>query len=208
MFKPLFSAMNEVLDDILHEYPTAYGPRKTELDQQLDVLKAMNDDYIEEWLSFEEKLSQLYRQHAPSSSQHQEWNDPYIYSEDFRRGQGYYKLFMFNHAIREFEKLVFGQADSILARVYLAMSYLRNEQLDEAAHQFQFIISLTENQAFLAASYNALGCIQAKRGNKEQACEYFKMALDADATYQEPMLNIEACAHPNGEFVYGLGTIH
>ncbi|MEV2475298.1 hypothetical protein ABNC96_01895 [Paenibacillus larvae] len=59
MFKQLFGTMNEVLDDIIKESKTATGAAKQELEEQLTALKAMSDECIEQWLLFEEKLSQF-----------------------------------------------------------------------------------------------------------------------------------------------------
>ena len=60
MFKHLFSTMNEVLEEIQKEYPNSDVEKKAELDEQLQVLKTMSDEFIEAWLLFEEKLGKFY----------------------------------------------------------------------------------------------------------------------------------------------------
>ena len=202
MFKPLFESMHEVLDDIMKEYPASSGNRKHELEEQLRSLKAISDSYIEEWLQFEEKMSLVTSQMQNEDSS--DWMHHGLSSETFRRGQGYYKLFMFEQAIKEFEKLVAEYGDFLIARMYLAMGYLQKGELDEASRHFHLIVPLTENRKFLAIAYNALGCVHAKKGNHEQACEYFQKAMDLDPTYQDPSINMEICGEDNERLRFGI----
>ncbi len=65
-----------------------------------------------------------------------EWTHHGLRSETFRRGQGYYKLLMFEQAIAEFEQLVRQYGDFLIARLYLAMGYLQKGDLDERAGIF------------------------------------------------------------------------
>ncbi len=205
MFGPIFECMHEILDDIIKEYPASSGNRKHELEEQLRTLKAMNDAYIDNWLQFEEKMSIII------SHMHNEEDNDWLHhglsSEQFRRGQGYYKLFMFEQAIKEFEKLVAEFGDFLIARMYLAMGYLQKGELDEASRHFHLIVSLTDNRKFLAITYNALGCIQAKKGNVEQACEYFQKAIDLDPTYQDPSLNMEICGEDVSRLRFGIAVM-
>jgi len=205
MFKPLFDCMHDVLDQIIQEYPIADNSRKVELEEQLYTLKSMSDHYLEQWILFEEKMSAIV-QHTDAEPTI-EWKHKGLCSETFRRGQGYYKLFMFEQAIIEFEQLVSQHSDFLIARLYLAMGYLQKGDLDEASRHFHLIVPLTENAKFQAISYNALGCIQAKRGNSEQASEYFKMALDLDPTYQDPSKNLELCGINNEALQFGIAVM-
>ena len=205
MFKPLFDCMHEALDQIMKEYPSSTGTRKLELEEQLQALKAMSDNYIEQWMLFEEKMAMIFR-HCDAEPA-VEWTHHGLRSETFRRGQGYYKLLMFEQAIAEFEKLVRQYGDFLIARLYLAMGYLQKGDLDEASRHFHLIIPLTENRKFLSISYNALGCIQAKKGNCEQACEYFRKAIDYDPTYQDPCLNLELCGKDHEALQFGLAVL-
>ena len=109
MFKHLFSTMNEVLEEIQKEYPNSDVEKKAELDEQLQVLKTMSDEFIEAWLLFEEKLGKFYGA-VPISTQtlHDELMELDVsgkQTEEFMRGQGYYKLYMYDQAIKEFEVL-------------------------------------------------------------------------------------------------------
>jgi tetratricopeptide (TPR) repeat protein len=195
MFKHLFSTMNEVLDDIQKEYPNSAGEHKEALEEQLQVLKAMSDEFIESWLLFEERLGKLYGT-APQDAQalHEELLELDVTSKqepEFLRGQGYYKLFMYEQAIPEFEALTKRQPDCLLARIYLAMAYLRKGDFSESYRHFQFLLPLTENTKMKAISYNAMGCIQVQNHNMEKAMEYFKKAYHVDPTCMEPLINMD-----------------
>lgn len=205
MFQSLFDVMHETLDEIMKEYPISQGTRKHELEEQLQALKAMSDDYIEQWMMFEEKMSAIVQDAEDKPAG--EWLHHGLHTETFRRGQGYYKLFMFEQAIQEFEQLVQQYSDFLIARIYLAMGYLQTGDLDEASRQFHLIVQLTENRKFLAISYNALGCIQAKRGNSDPACEYFKKAIDLDPTYSDPSTNLEICGKDNERLQFGIAVM-
>jgi tetratricopeptide (TPR) repeat protein len=195
MFKHVFSTMNEVLDDILSEYPNSVGEEKAALEEQLQVLKAMSDECIESWLLFEDKLGTFYGA-LPKTAEHlhEELLELELsgkMTSEFSKGQGYYKLFMYDQAIDEFEALVRLQPDFLLARIYLAMGYLRKGDFHEAYRHFQFLLPLTDNTKMKAISYNAMGCIQVQNKNMQIAYEYFKKAYHHDPTTMESFLHLE-----------------
>ncbi|WP_235857358.1 tetratricopeptide repeat protein [Paenibacillus albiflavus] len=196
MFKHLFETMNEVLDEVSKEYPHASKAQRTKLDEQLQVLKTMSDEFIENWLAFEEKLRIFYmtnpqtdpaQVHVTKSkppkgttvltNSYEGYN---VQSMDFDRGQGYYKLSMFDEAIHQFETVVKGNPDCMLARAYLAMGHMRKGDHQEAARHFQFLIPLTDNAKIKAISYNVMGCIQYEKRNMDKAVEYFTKAYHCD----------------------------
>jgi len=203
MFKQLFASMNEALDQIIAQYPLAGPSKREDLEDQLTVLKAMSDTCIEEWLLFEEKMGQLtnpakedqppeYLKAAPQpAAKAPEKVQQHADSGSFARGQGYYKLAMFPEAVFELEKVVDKQPDFLMARIYLAMAYLRTGEFGDAYRHFQFVVPLTEDRRIKAISYNAMGCIHAENNNMDQAMEYFKKAHSADPDSVEPVLNIK-----------------
>ncbi|MDF2924421.1 MAG: hypothetical protein K0R57_3335 [Paenibacillaceae bacterium] len=217
MFKQLFASMNDALDEIITQIPTSSGEKRAELEERLAVLKAMSDTCIEEWLLFEEKVGQLSGEpqqavipvkqpaaaavaavaavhspaaEAPSLAKPKD-------EASFAKGQGYYKLGMFMEAVGQFEQVVKEQPDFLLARVYLAMSYLRNGEYSDAYRHFQFLVPLTDNQKMKAISYNAMGCIQAEQQNMDKALEYFRLAHSADPGSIEPVLNLKQWSKRN-----------
>lgn len=227
MFNQLFATMNDVLDDILKEYPEAKGAKKQELEQQIGVLKAMSDSCIEQWLLFEERLEQA--AHAaglplawpgispPASAGPPPKQSPLAalpayaanppLSDAFRRGQGFYQLMMYEEAIREFARAVEVQPDFLLARLYLALGFLRKGDFAEAYRHFQLLTSLTDHHKMKAISYNAMGCIQAKNKNVEKAQHYFQLAVKADPSFTEPWVNMNLTLQEEEKLLSDSGLI-
>lgn len=204
MFKHLFASMNEMLDEVTSQYATATGVRKKQLQEKLKALKAMSDTFIEEWLLFEEKLAAFHQQHHPAPLTN-DYTDPEMVgkrSDAFSKGQGYYKLLMFDEAIREFSEMVHKQPDFTLARMYLAMSYLRKGDIAESYSHFHFLSQLTENNQMRAISYNAMGCIQAHHSNMDKAFEYFNLAFQTDPTSVQPLMEMGLCAEKKGQLQF------
>lgn len=193
MIKHLFSAMNEAVDELIERFPIAEGEEKRELQHKITVLAQMSDTFVEEWVSFEEKMSKL-RTYAFSSPEEQLAEVPIDTAlsksdkEIFQKGQGYFTLFMYDQAIRIFEEVIAGHPDFLLARMYLALGYLRIGKVEDALRHFQLLLPLTDNFKLKAISYNALGCIHVRKNNVEKAVEYFHLAFEADPGYMDSFL--------------------
>jgi tetratricopeptide (TPR) repeat protein len=201
MFKHLFATMNEVLDEVASQYPSAGQARRAKLDQQIHTLKKMSDEFIENWLAFEEKLrafltevephaigntEKLHHQSTPikaeSSSPPSGGLDIAKQSIEFRRGQGYYMLRMYDRAIIEFEAVLKRHPECLLTRTYLAMGHVRTGDYSEASRHLQLLIPLTDNAKIKAISYNIMGCIHYEKRNVDKATEYFSKAYHSDPT--------------------------
>jgi tetratricopeptide (TPR) repeat protein len=200
MFKHLFATMNEMLDEVVEQYVKASEPEMNDVQEKLHTLKSLSDTCIEEWLLFEEKLAgfyQLYNQKSSSNILDVELDGKR--SDEFVKGQGYYKLFMYDEAIRAFSHIVARQPDFTLGRIYLAMSLLRKGDTSESFHQFRFLSRLTENKQIKAISYNALGCIQIIHHNMDKALEYFTLAHETDPYSVNPLMEMGLCSEQKGQ---------
>ncbi|MDF2961768.1 MAG: repeat-containing protein [Paenibacillus sp.] len=203
MFKQLFASMNEMLDEVRDQYAAASGSKKKELQEKLHTLKAMSDTCIEEWLLFEEKLASFYQMQQPVPVSG--IVDPELdgkRSDAFLKGQGFYKLLMYEEAIREFVAIVNKQPDFTLARIYLAMSYLHKGEMAESYSQFHFLSRLTENNQMKAISYSVMGCIQIRYRNMDKAFEYFALAYHSDPKSVEPLVDMGLCSEIKGKLYF------
>ncbi|TDF99828.1 hypothetical protein E1757_05875 [Paenibacillus piri] len=203
MFKQLFASMNELLNEVNDQYATASVAQKKELQHKIHTLKAMSDTYIEEWLLFEEKLAAFFQLHHPAQAG--DLMDPELQGKRtaaFVKGQGYYKLLMFNESIREFAAIVEKQPDFNLARIYLAMSHLQIGETAESYSQFQFVSQITDNNRLKAIAYSAMGCIQIQYRNMDRAFEYFSLAYYSDPTSIEPLVDLGLCAELKGKLYF------
>lgn len=82
MFKHVFATMQEMLQEIIIHYPSADDMQRKQMDEQLATLKQFSDNFIEQWLQFEEKMAdfremqQVAQAQSPSQSQaHAHKND-------------------------------------------------------------------------------------------------------------------------------------
>lgn len=182
MFKQIFEVMNELLDEIIVGYPETVGASKHQLHDNLNMLKAMSDSYIEEWLLFEEKLSHFYAKQPPTKK---ESVNPVETNTDtntdaYDQAHGYFTLMMFEQAVKQFEEIIEHNPDFTEARMYLALSYFQMGKQFEAYRHFKLTTSLTEDHKIQAICYHNMGCIQIKMQNLDRACEYFDKALEMD----------------------------
>lgn len=213
MFQHVFAEMNDMLDEIIKSYPSAEGLNKQELLQKWNLLKRMSDGMLDEWLMFEEKMSQVREMDKPASLEPEQEAVtalPELHLECFSRGQGYFKLQMYPQAIMQFSRVVTDHPESALTRFYLALAYLNLEQMAEAGTHLQQIMYLKGSPRLKGLVCNALGCIQAKLANPEAACSLFAQALQYDPTLTEPLYNMEACRLNRGKLQYAnqLTTLH
>ncbi|MEK8127359.1 hypothetical protein WMW72_05465 [Paenibacillus filicis] len=197
MFKHLFASMNDMLDEVLSEYPSSTGMQRKRLMEKLQSLKAMSDECIEDWLLFEEKLGHTLQgtgiAQLPKEAElpHPELTDKR--SDQFVKAQGYYKLHMYGEAAEQFSELLHAQPDFTLARLYLAMTYLHQGQREDSYAHFQFLSQLTEHMQLKAISLNIMGCIQVQQNNMDKACELFAMAYRTDPSSVEPLIDLGFC---------------
>ena len=215
MFQHVFAEMNNMLDEIVKHYPSAEGPNKQALLQKWNLLKRMSDGMMDEWLMFEEKMSQVREREMDKPASLEPEQEavtalPELHLECFSRGQGYFKLQMYPQAIMQFSRVVTDHPESALTRFYLALAYLNLEQMAEAGTHLQQIMYLKGSPRLKGLVCNALGCIQAKLANPEAACSLFAQALQYDPTLTEPLYNMEACRLNRGKLQYAnqLTTLH
>ncbi|EXX91232.1 hypothetical protein BG52_11115, partial [Paenibacillus darwinianus] len=121
-------------------------------------------------------------------------------------GQGYFNLLMFREAAIHFRQTVRCSPDSVVARLFLAMSHLHLREWEEAQRHFQLIVRWTGHPKWKALGLNALGCIQAVRANMEQAEHYFQQAFEADPSFDGAARNLTSCRSSVGKLSLYFGS--
>lgn len=209
IFQHMFAEMNELLDEVAMFYQVAQGEQKEKLVHQWNMLKHMSDGILEEWLLFEEKMGYIRQNWNPTdtltneashsvASEHPEWQ-----CGAFVKGQGYYNLLMFPQALDQFKLVLEQFPKSILGRTFLGMCHLHLKEVSEAVPLFWAVLEGAESKRIRSIVYNALGCIEATRGGREKAAEYFKLAHHHDPSLAEPLANLKACMQSTGKLYYG-----
>jgi tetratricopeptide (TPR) repeat protein len=217
MIGHVFAAMNEMLDGIKQQYPGSADQEKSLLLEQIAGLKALSDEFIEQWLQFEEKLAELgelapvtaqpaYEMSAakqagdtgnkPSGAFPCNANDltvPEGFSGMMDKGQGYYKLFMFDEAAKYFQLMVAAAPECNMARLFLGMSQMHLRNWNEAQGHFQLLVVLSDFPKWVALGYNALGCIHAIRMNMALAEELFRKAYEIYPEFSDSLSNLQSC---------------
>jgi len=208
VIQPFFSAMNDVLDEMIERYPKSSPEEKLALEEQWNVLKSMSDDIIESWLALEEKMGDYRRQRQESAvgqdmsvmTQPIEWPAPFV------KGQGYFKLQMFRECACQFEELLAHYAEWSVARLYLAMSRMHLGEFAEAHRHFQLVAGTADEPKLQAIAYNAMGCVQAVQANLAQAQWFFRKAAELDPGFEDAVRNLEACGREGGSVQLSFGS--
>ncbi|REK77216.1 tetratricopeptide repeat protein [Paenibacillus paeoniae] len=236
MFQHMFSSMNELLDGITKQYPQASDQEQMAFLKQITELKQMSDSFIEQWLIFEEKVSDFHDSFGEGQSvpiaqtvleeESESIEGPIpVYSavesstcnmsdltipEEaaliINRGQGYYKLFMFSHAAGLFQDAISIAPECNLARLFLGMSQMHMQNWQEAQRQFQLLIVLSDFPKWLALGYNALGCIHAVHMNIAQAEKLFLKAYEVYPSFTDSLNNLKSCQETPGQLSLYFGS--
>lgn len=205
MFQHMFTSMNELLDQIIKQYPNANEQEKSQFDEQMKELKKASDICIEQWMEFEEKFSDYKEQqenglteisscsHEASTCNSFDLTIPDETEFMISKGQGYYKLFMFPQAASQFQAAILITPECNLARLYLGMTQMHLQNWSEAQRHFQLLILLSDFPKWLALGYNALGCIHAVRMNLALAEQLFKKAHQVYPSFTDSLSNLKSC---------------
>jgi tetratricopeptide (TPR) repeat protein len=118
----------------------------------------------------------------------------------FKRGLGFYDLYMLEEAIQEFENLVHLEPDFIIGHFLLGHAYSLQGNQEKAEKEFRLVLALTEDSLLKAMVYNALGNICAGRGKYEQALEEFYLSRESSPEVREAHFNLAATYYNLGRY--------
>ena len=239
MFQHMFTSMNEMLDGITKQFPQANDQERQFYWEQIGELKKISDNFIEQWLEFEEKVAdfqdrfgqddsakacdtgqknvlQQLSSHSGAAAE-MKGNEKSVCNmadltipEDaaalINQGQGYYKLFMFSHAVDLFQDAIKVAPECNLARLFLGMSQMHMQNWQEAKRHFQLLIELSDFPKWLALGYNALGCIHAVHMNMAQAEKLFRKAFEVYPSFTDSLNNLKCCQETPGQLSLYFGS--
>jgi len=214
MLKEMFTSMHELLDYITEHFESANDEEREQYCLHLQQLKEHNDLFLDQWISFEDKLAHFFTMYqdvveVDTESFYEQLpmnevspaipcNECDLFTPEeaetlLDQAQGYYNLFMFREAADLFRKVLEIGPECNMARLYYGMTLLHLQQWGEAQRQFQLLTVLSDFPKWLALSYNALGCIQAIKLNFNQAELLFRKAYDMYPEFEDSLKNLQSC---------------
>jgi tetratricopeptide (TPR) repeat protein len=96
----------------------------------------------------------------------------------FRKGQGYFHLFMYPQAIEHFTEVVENEPELDIARLFLAWCQWLNGNTEESHRHFQLVGHTSIQPLFKATAWNAEGCLFAADQKWDQALTFFTKAKE------------------------------
>ncbi|MFD2115925.1 tetratricopeptide repeat protein [Paenibacillus yanchengensis] len=214
MFQYMFTTMHEALDQIVAQYNEADEAEQEQYLEQLKELKQVSDTCLEMWLEFEERWTTLVESNQSDeavnyiqplepadtvSNNDNPWNE-------FAVGRGYYNLFMFREAANNFLTAVEQAPHNHLARLFLGMCYMHLQQWQAAEREFKLLLVLSENEKWLALSYNALGCIAAIYKQLDKAQQLFEKSYQIYPHFSYSLNNLKACQNKQQQLSLYFGS--
>ncbi len=118
----------------------------------------------------------------------------------FRRGLGFYDLYMLEEAIQEFENLVQLEPDFIMGHFLLGHAYSHKGDHEKGEKEFRLVLALTKDPLLKGMVYNALGNIYAEGGKYEQALEEFLLSRESSKEVKEACFNLGATCYNLGRY--------
>ncbi|WP_028775863.1 tetratricopeptide repeat protein [Shimazuella kribbensis] len=189
--------MEEQINELKENYPHSSTDEKFKWRKRFSELKQASHLLLEAWAKVEDKMASISADHPELSSEDEmEIEDEFWLHESvvrqFRQGQGYYGLTMFQEAESFFSDVVEEEPDFLLGRLYLGLSQFHSKDWD-AAYQHFHLVSVTATQSpFLAFAHHMIGCIRVKQRNETAAIRSFQQAIGQDKENADTWFNLGA----------------
>lgn len=196
--------VENALNEIETNYPNSPVNERNKWRNRIQQIKKSCDLLLESWSVIEERIANLFEEHPELSGNGKELNEEFWLNESvvrqFRQGQGYFGLTMFQEAKDLFYQVVDEEPEFLLGRIYLGLTQFHENQLEESTSNFRLIIQTASQEVFQAFAYHMLGCIEVKRGDDQQAIYYFRKAVGLYPEYSDGWFNLGACQYRLKEY--------
>lgn len=118
-----------------------------------------------------------------------------------RRGLGYFDLLMFPESIREFEQMVALDPGMVVARLYLALSYIAIDAFEEAETHLALVGATARDVVVQAAVHDATAQMYMKQQRYQNALNELEHVLAIQPQYSDAQINLAICAYSLGDYV-------
>lgn len=190
--------VQNLIDKIELEYASSSSKKREEWKKQLKQMKQTCDDLLISWATVEDSIAKVFQQYPDLF--HDETNpieEEFFLDESslhqFRQGQGYYELAMFDSATPLLERLVQSEPDFLLGRVFLGLCYYQQKEWDEAKYHFELITKTATSNEFIGFAYHMLGCIELQVSKVKRAKKRFAKAISIIPENGDSWFNLAVC---------------
>lgn len=196
--------VENALGEIKTQYPNSPVSERSKWRNRLLQIKKSCDHMLETWAVIEEHIACLLEEHPDLASDDKEIDEEFWLNESivrqFRQGQGYYGLTMFEEAKQLFQQVVEEEPDFLLGRVYLGLSQFQENRLDESRHHFRIVSHTASHDVFVGFAHHMLGCIAVKQGEDRLAIKQFGKVVALLPEQSDAWFNLGACHYRLGEY--------
>lgn len=113
----------------------------------------------------------------------------------FRKGMGFFELFMYPDAIRELEQVLQLDGTFAVARLYLALGFLGNREYEKAQLHLDLVASVTTEPFLMAIVHITFGHIRAAQLKYEEALDDFAQAAAFSDSFRDVYFNMGVCQY-------------
>lgn len=113
----------------------------------------------------------------------------------FRQGIGYFDLFMYKESRVQFEHIVALDPNMAVARLYLALCLLADDQIDEAQRHLRIVLRTAREPIIRAAAHDARAQLHARAGRYQEAMTELSSTLSIRPDYIDAHVNLAVCAY-------------
>lgn len=198
--------VQNALMEIEKDYPTCKEQDRPKMRKRFQNIKESCDQLLESWAEVEERIAVLLDQYpelGETSSPEELEEEVWLHEtsvRQFREGQGYYGLTMYQKSEELFQQVVEMEPDFLLGRIYLALCQFLEGKYFEALKHFRIVMASSTHEAFTCFANHMIGCIQVKLGNDEQAIKEFSKVVSLDPECSDAWFNLGACYYRLGSF--------
>lgn len=234
-FGQLFRAVEKIEQQLAQ---TNDAGERQRLTAELIALRNLCDTFVEKWLAFEERIACLGETYdlsldggLPAAEIHDlhtswaEWTEklqegngalPPVWPDHpteemaraFRRGIGFYDLYLFQEAIGEFEKVIQLDSDFVIARIYLALGYLARKEYEQAVRHLRLASLSAQGPLLRAAVHTIFAHVYANLGEYGQAAEEFSRVVELAPDDRDALFNLAVCYYNAGAFQQALQAFY
>jgi tetratricopeptide (TPR) repeat protein len=197
--------MEEQMNELKKYYPKATADDKPKWQKRFSELRQASHDLLGVWAKVEDQMASITTDYPDLIGEETDEMEEEFWLQEsvvrqFRQGQGYYGLTMFQEAKEQFVEVVEGEPEFLLGRIYLGLSQFQRNELDDAITHFQLVTATTTQPPFLVFGHHMMGCIRVKQGNDHLAIKSFQEAVVHDAEHTDAWFNLGAAYYRLGQY--------